>query len=210
MDKTEENLRRDFKGASTRQLISLTELLGDELLRRAKDDPDPRKKRLYSLSAVNLVELRGRLRMVRAHELEHQVPIVETMENPSAAPAPTLGNSPETSGGVVIASTTAGAAESLVICSRCGHVMGEHRSATGCCMSSEGPEGLCECTGFVSRTDDLARKPAPTEPSELQRSGPRGPEAAEGASEAGRAKQGRGELGTDLAAHLALLKSGAA
>lgn len=95
----------------------------------------------------------------------------------------------------------------------CSNVVNYYSCTPGYCVEcSHNCECTCGAEELWRRTPDAMQRvdPAPllTEPSssEFERRAQRGPKAAEGAREAGRAEQGP----VDLSAHLALLKGGAA
>lgn len=201
-----ERLKEQLSKASTRALIAVTELFGDELLCRASN-PDPRIERLHRLGAVHLVELRGRLRMVRAHELGVEPRVL--LDTTSAAPGPAVSAIPPSSGapGASGDTTTPGAAESFDTrpCTLCRGLAGAH--AMGCTLAGTGlvavPSCTCGKTHNPSCPADFSQWGRPLSALTAERSGQRGPKAAEGAREAGRAEQGR----VDLSAHLAAVKA---
>lgn len=103
-----------FCELSTAQLLTLAGGFADELLRRAHAEEDSAKKRLLHLGACHLVELKGRLRLLRARELE----------SPPAAPVPDSLHGAEEPGAPIVRApsgagdtTTTGAAG--VFLSRC-------------------------------------------------------------------------------------------
>lgn len=186
--------------ATTTDLITLTEVL-DALLKRAQTEEDHRSTHALHLAVVNVVELRGRLRLVLAYELGLE-PRVLLDPTTSAAPPldlrhgavePGPAPTPFVAGRQSAPGTTGGAAESPSWSSldalRCAHYWGD------------GAQCVCDA-GHAGDHRRRARTPS-REALTAESSGQREPKAAEGAREAGRAEQGR----VDLRSHLAAVKA---
>lgn len=224
----EEQVARSLQLTDTLGLILLAELYGDELLRRAIDEADPRCKRELHLATVKLVEARAHLRMILAHELGVAPPaVIDPAGWAHVRFVPDL--APDQSPAVPVSDPQHGAAKPEA--PPCTGVPTTTGSAGG--FSEPGlfslGRGRFECPG-CGRTwmnpmgqlcggCDTALVPAPTSPSPrssiaaavaARAEGADGEGGAEGDARAQSSSDDRGELGKDLSRHLAVLKGGAA
>ncbi len=212
-----------FCQLTSKQLVLVTQGLSDELKRRADADTDTQRQHLLYLANVRITEARAYLRNVQSLDARTPSPAPPVPDTQHGAESP--GASP------LEASTTTGGAGGSAVCSRCLHIeanhLGPHHPRRQC-AAGIGTAKWCDCTGFVARADyvcpdcgkslsttsfgalrcfncdDPHPAPSSSSPSELHGRGQPGPkgEAAEG----GPAKKGP----VDLAAHLSVLKGGAA
>lgn len=178
---------------STKQLVTLTEGLRDELMRRSRSVLDVFAARQYRQAAEAMSAAHARMKLIRLREREVElgVRISEPSEAPSAAQHEAAPPSTPPRDGA--------SESSLPLCERCKVDMGHE----GQCFPPPGPEVEA---GPQSSTSTDARRSADAAGGAARAEGADG----EGGAEGDERTKSSAPRAWDLAPHLAVLKGGAA